>query len=423
MPEIPPGIRARLPLLSAGLSSLLVVSALAGFTVGIGSDASTTEATTAVDASVSTTLPLRNPAATPSMTASPSAVVAPVAAASPTPTQATAAAVPGAPSAAQRDRDLAAWLASSGAAYTDIPLPAAVPSTVPAGEPDASVTTTATPSTQPPGSSTPTSPDPDGETADFVLSSFNVLGSSHTRNGARGRAAGVVRIRGAAQLLAAHDVGVVGLQELQADQARGLVRASDGAYALYPGAGRHRDSENSIGWRTSQFQLVRARTISIPYFDGHHRQMPYVLLKHRGSGVQAWFGNFHNPAETSRYHHQQGWRTQATHLEAGLANRLAATGAPVFITGDMNERAAYFCRLTSAASSMVAAQGGSNGSAGCRAPSRHGIDWVFGSRGVRFSSYAEDRSPLVHRTTDHPVVTSHVRVGSGAFPGSVRSIP
>ena len=202
--------------------------------------------------------------------------------------------------------------------------------------------------------------------AQFRLSSFNVLGSSHTRNGARGRAPGVVRIHGAAQLLARHDVDVVGFQELQSDQARELLRATGGAYSLYPGAGPGKDSDNSIGWRSSQWQLVQATTESIPYFNGHHRRMPVVLLRHRASGIEAWFGNFHNPAETSQYHHQQRWRTEATRLEAALANRLQATGVPLFITGDMNERAPYFCRLTGAAPSMRAARGGSNGAGGCR---------------------------------------------------------
>ena len=69
MPEIPPGVRAHLPLLTAACSSLLVVSALTGFAVGIGSGGARPAATTSVDAPASA-LPLRNPAATPSMLSS-----------------------------------------------------------------------------------------------------------------------------------------------------------------------------------------------------------------------------------------------------------------------------------------------------------------------------------------------------------------
>jgi hypothetical protein len=254
-----------------------------------------------------------------------------------------------------------------------------------------------------------------GPAAVFTVSSFNVLGASHTRNGGRGRAPGVVRVQGVVSLLARHDVDVVGFQELQHEQARALLQATGGSYALYPGP-TARDSDNSIGWRTSQFRLVRASTVSIPYFNGHHRNMPVVLLRHRASGVQAWFGNFHNPADTHRFHHQQGWRTRATYREAALANRLAATGVPLFITGDMNERADYFCRLTAAAPVMVAARGGSNGGGGCQAGRPRAVDWILGTRGVAFSGYTEDRGPLAHETTDHPVIATRARVEPAVFP-------
>jgi hypothetical protein len=38
------------------------------------------------------------------------------------------------------------------------------------------------------------------------------------------------------------------------------------------------------------------------------------------------------------------------------------------------------------------------------------VDWIFGSQGVSFSGYFEDRSHLVDITTDHPVVGSQVRI-------------
>jgi hypothetical protein len=39
------------------------------------------------------------------------------------------------------------------------------------------------------------------------------------------------------------------------------------------------------------------------------------------------------------------------------------------------------------------------------------VDWIFGTRDVHFSGYTEDRSALVQRTTDHPVVFSNVHIG------------
>jgi hypothetical protein len=58
---------------------------------------------------------------------------------------------------------------------------------------------------------------------------------------------------------------------------------------------------------------------------------------------------------------------------------------------------------------MVAARGGTN-NGGCRAGNPRAVDWIFGSQGVTFTRYYEDRSRLVDITTDHPVVVSQVRI-------------
>jgi len=105
-----------------------------------------------------------------------------------------------------------------------------------------------------------------------------------------------------------------------------------------------------------------------------------------------------------------------------LANRLVReSDAPVFVTGDMNEHEEYLCRMTAGAP-MVAARGDS-GDGACHADVPAGIDWIFGSQGVSFTSYVEDRGPLVDRTTDHPVVVAGVRLvgkvaGTGGLAGS-----
>ena len=253
---------------------------------------------------------------------------------------------------------------------------------------------------------------------DFTLSTFNMLGSSHTsRSGKRpGMASGRVRAGRAAILLARHGTDVAGFQELQGDQLAAMQRHT--SMDFYPGfALRRRDSENSIGWRRDTFVAVERHTVTIPYFNGHGRAMPYVRLKNLDTGLEAWFANFHNPADTRQYHHQQRWRSRATSIEVDLANRLMKTGLPVFITGDMNERDSYFCRMTSGAP-MVAARGGSH-NGGCQPGNPRAVDWIFGSQGVSFSDYAEDRSHLVDITTDHPVVSTSVRIvgeSSGTSP-------
>ena len=43
-----------------------------------------------------------------------------------------------------------------------------------------------------------------------------------------------------------------------------------------------------------------ATTVNIPYFNGHPRPMPVVLLRDKVSGMMTYFANFHNPAGVSQ---------------------------------------------------------------------------------------------------------------------------
>jgi Endonuclease/Exonuclease/phosphatase family len=239
-----------------------------------------------------------------------------------------------------------------------------------------------------------------------------VLGSSHTFGTGKGKksgmAPGVVRARWAAELIRRHQAEVIGFQELQSNQLATLRRHTD--MEFFPGTSMGRaDSENSIGWRGDRWVAVEARTVKVPYFNGNGRQMPYVRLRNRATGLEAWFANFHNPADTRRFPGQQRFRSRAADIEVALANRLIReTHTPVFITGDMNDRDAYFCRLTGGAP-MLAARGGSN-SGSCRPDSPRAVDWIFGSQDATFTDYLEDRSQLVQRTSDHPMLLARVRL-------------
>ncbi len=264
---------------------------------------------------------------------------------------------------------------------------------------------TRTPKPKPKPAATPEPP----PVLDFTISSFNVLGSSHTSGSGKrpGMASGRTRAARAADLIRRHGSDVVGFQELQRDQLATLSRQTN--LDFWPGfAGSARDSENSVGWRSDLWIPVERNTIGIPYFNGNTRAMPYVRLKSRTTGLEAWFANFHNPADTSRFRGQQRFRNRATQLQINLANRLIReTGLPVFITGDMNEREEYLCAMTRGAP-MLPAQGG--GASGCRGANPRAVDWIFGSQDVDFLGYYEDRSRLVDITTDHPVVVARARI-------------
>jgi hypothetical protein len=257
----------------------------------------------------------------------------------------------------------------------------------------------------------------------FRVSSFNVLGASHTPAGGR-RAIGATRIVWANQLLARHRVDVAGFQELQASQAQKFLDLNKGSWALYPGLSlRKIDSENSVGWRTDKFTLVQATTVNIPYFNGHPRPMPVVLLRDKVSGMMTYFANFHNPAETAQYRHQGRWRLEASKIEIALQNQLVGRGIPRIMTGDMNERAEYFCRVTAAAPIKAARPTSYRRGGVCHANRPRAVDWIMGSLRAKFSNYVEDRGPLVDKTTDHPVIVSTVTVDPRQLPDGWATTP
>jgi len=260
---------------------------------------------------------------------------------------------------------------------------------------------------------------PEATPGHFRVASFNVLGASHTPAGGK-RAVGTTRIVWANQLLNRHGVDVAGLQEFQASQYMKFMEITQGAWAAYPGLQlKTIDSENSIIWRTAKFDLVNASTVNIPYFDGSPRAMPVVLLRDKASGMLTYFTNFHNPADTAQHHNQGHWRSIATDIEIKLQNQLMRTGVPHIMTGDMNDRSAYFCAV-SAKSYTAAARPGTYRSHGLRGPCHadkpRAVDWILGAQRMTYSNYVEDRSHLVDITTDHPVIVSSVDVTPQMLP-------
>ena len=245
----------------------------------------------------------------------------------------------------------------------------------------------------------------------FRVSTFNVLGASHTRKGGNKgtRPSGSARMSWAVQLLEKHAVDVVGFQEYEPEQHFQFRRLVGRSWQVFPGPHPARGAiRQSIAWRTDTWDLVSADTVAVPYFRGKLIPMPVVLLANKATGQQVYVANFHNPATTGQYGRNEVWRDRATQIEIDLVNRLhRSTGLPVIVTGDMNERDEYFCKMTGQAP-MVAANGGSNVDGVCVAPRPSVIDWIFATRGVTFSDYVRDVSPLVRRASDHPMFAATV---------------
>jgi hypothetical protein len=202
---------------------------------------------------------------------------------------------------------------------------------------------------------------------------------------------------------------VVGFQELQRDQLLTLRELTD--LELYPGSElRTGAGQNSVAWDPRVWTAVEKRVVEVPYFRGRPTPMPYVRLRSVATGAEAWVVNVHNPASIRRHPRQQRFRDRATSIEIRLVNRLVEdTRLPVLLVGDMNAKDDYFCRLTASAP-VTAARGGSNEGGVCRPDDPQAVDWIFGTRDVRFSDYREDRSPLVYRTTDHAVVVARAEI-------------
>jgi hypothetical protein len=242
----------------------------------------------------------------------------------------------------------------------------------------------------------------------FRVSSFNVLGAAHTAPGGTRPeyASGQTRMRWAMSVLRTANVSVAGLQEFEQPQHAAFQQAAPG-WDVFPGLKRSRSSlANSIVWRSDVWQFVSGHTIDIPYFGGKPKPMPYILLRHVGTGREVWFANFHNPA--SVHGPAARFRREAVSRESALANSLASNGTPVIMTGDMNDRAEFFCPMT-ARSQMHAANGGSRG-APCNPPANMRIDWILGSAAVDFSGYEVRDGALVDRTSDHPFVVASATV-------------
>jgi hypothetical protein len=251
----------------------------------------------------------------------------------------------------------------------------------------------------------------------FRVSTFNLLGASHTAPGGNdhGYATGARRMVNAVSLLRQFDVDVVGFQEMEPVQYSTFMSLTGHGWGAYPGPTLDLGSiRQSIAWRLDQWSLVKADSIAIPYFGGQEIRMPVVLLRNVASGEDVWFANFHNPATTPQHGNNQRWRTVAEGREVALVNQLEATSAdPVVITGDMNERAEYFSRLAGGtdmcpANSLVTSPGV------CSMPGHQDIDWIFGSPEISFSDYVSDQDAFVRHTTDHPIVVATGRMAPAA---------
>ncbi len=240
------------------------------------------------------------------------------------------------------------------------------------------------------------------------LASFNVLGASHTSGGGR-YSTYPSRMDRAVDLFNTRGLDVIGTQEFQEVQFDYFMNKGYGdtwgAHYWDP-AGKRRDTENAVIWRKSTMEFVSGSTYDIPYFGGNIRHVPVVLLRQKSSGRTAYFLNVHNPADVKG--NAAGWRAKAIAIERAKIIELRATGRPVFLTGDFNDRQNAFCPLT--AGKLTISPNSIPSSTTCLYPKQSSIDWIFAAGQTRFSYFLRDTSSQAAKISDHPIVIARAHL-------------
>lgn len=245
-------------------------------------------------------------------------------------------------------------------------------------------------------------------TVAFRVATFNVAGASHTK-GRGGMRSGTSRMKGAVTALRKHHVVLTGFQELEGEQAVAFRRRTKHRWALVGApsrSGKSTDFRNAVAYRKSGFRLVRKTSVPIRYFYGKRVNIPLVKLRSKKNSATFWILNTHNPADV--HGNAAKWRAVSVRRELKRITRLRKKGETVLFTGDMNARKDFFCRATRSGV-LHSASGGSTGKK-CRYPERNNIDWILGTRDVRFARWHSDTSTRQRGVSDHPIVFARATV-------------
>jgi hypothetical protein len=225
--------------------------------------------------------------------------------------------------------------------------------------------------------------------SDFGVAMLNILGSQHTA-GADGYASGTSRAYSATQMLLGRGVSIVGFSEIQSDQLAVFTNNAP-SFGVYPGTSLGSAGvPTTLAWDTRVWRLVSATTLTIP-FSGQQRLSPVVKLANVATGAEVYVLNFHNSPGG-----MEGERDAAQSIELAKIRELEATGVPIIVTGDFNEKLEALCAFT--ATSLQSAVGGGY----CYPPPYSPrVDWIFASESFSVNSYEVTRAAPVPYITDH----------------------
>ena len=241
----------------------------------------------------------------------------------------------------------------------------------------------------------------------FRIASFNVLGDVHTRPYTHDDSFAPSRIRAewmADELRLIGSPDIVGMQEVESGQLTSIMRATQDRYQAWPGTAVPGGVQQSVMWRTDVWTATEKDTITIPFIR-FQRAQPVVRLKNKETGREIWVINVHNAPRD-----YQAQRNKDVAIEVAKIQELRKTGLPVFLVGDMNEKATVFCKVL-ANTDLVSPLGGSATRDSCDPPpGRLRIDWIFGGADVAFDSFRMDMSPVKRWVNDHAVPVVSVTV-------------
>ena len=245
------------------------------------------------------------------------------------------------------------------------------------------------------------------------MTSFNVLGSQHTRPGGGVPHFGPGRIRTewAADILRGMGADIVSFQELQHDQFNQLRTALGDSYSFYPENTTRNPKVvwQAVMWRTSEWELVEYKDVYVPVI-GRTRPNPFLRLRNKATGKFVWVMNIHNSSKKTP--ERQRERNRAMEIELNHIKQQRNKGVPVLFMGDFNEKEVAFCKVTGQ-TDLRAINGGTHNGKRCTPPRGMHIDWLFGTPIFRARGHDYLRSPLTNRITDHSVLT-----GVYSYPGA-----
>ena len=203
---------------------------------------------------------------------------------------------------------------------------------------------------------------------------------------------------------------MVGLQETTAEQLAGILTArATGRYAAYPDPGTgDLNVESSLVWDTRRFEATRKMTIRTQ-FIARVLPRPIVKLRHRVTGRQICVMDVHNaPWDYQRK------RNQATKVQIEKIAELRDSGLARVLHRRHEREAHHPVQGAAAVPSCAVPYGGRlNGEGECINPRRRmRVDWIFGSKFVKWSGFSYSKPPLVSLV--------HRPLGSGGErPGSL----